>query len=239
MSAKTEHKAFSVGLFSIIGIALLIFTYLWVNNFRLKPNYSFYVSFLEPKQISAGTEVIFRGVVVGKVSEIKFSEDFLKTIIKLDITQKGLRLPKDVNVLITESSLIGQKIVSIMLPNHYSFRNALTTNKLTSNNIQTKLDNENSLPELIENGDLITGIDSPGFIEMQLFANRILRSMDKMLSGDQGEETLDNVNQTFDGIDVLVQQYNCLAQRLDYIFEQNKPALKMLFGNPSENFKCE
>ncbi|NQY81328.1 MAG: MCE family protein [Candidatus Caenarcaniphilales bacterium] len=210
ISAKTGIRAFQVGLYSLIAIVGIAFAYLWVNHFRLKPEYSFYVSFIEPKYIRKGTEVVYRGIPVGKVSDIKFSKDFERTLLKLDIDKKNLILNKNINILIQELNFVGKKTVTLL------------PSKLISD-------------EYIQNGDLIQGIDSPGFVELQMYSNKLLASMDSLMSN---KESFNKVGTSLNNIDKVVNHYNCLADKLDFVLEQERPAMKLFFGSPLKEFSC-
>ena len=207
ISARTGIRAVQVGIFSLIAISGMVFAYLWINNFRLKPEYSFYVSFKEPKYIHVGTEVIYRGIPVGTVSKIKFSKDFENTILKLDINEKNLKLNKNIRVLIQELNFVGKKTVTLLAAKEAS-------------------------TELIQNGDQIKGIDSPGFVEMQMYTNKLLVNIDSIFKNNEISESYSDVNE-------LINHYKCIAEKFDYVLEQDRPAMKMFFGAPLKDFNCK
>ena len=208
---KTGIRAFTVGLFTLLALAALIFAYLWINHFRLKPDYSFYVVFMEPKYIRKGTEVIYRGIPVGKVANIKFSSDFDQTLMKININEEGLKLDKNTRVIIQELNFVGKKTVTLMPP-------------------------DISSDQYVEDGETLVGLDSPGFVQMQIYANKLLMSMDSMFSNHENFQKIDH---SLKNINQVINHYNCIADKFDHVLEQDKPAMKMFFGSPLKDFSCE
>ncbi|MCS6764190.1 MAG: outer membrane lipid asymmetry maintenance protein MlaD [Candidatus Protistobacter heckmanni] len=104
-----------VGLFVAIGIAALLFLALKAGNMSS-------LSFEQTYQVSARFENIgglkprapvkSAGVVVGRVSEIRFDDQFYQATVVLSL-EKRYKFPKDSSAKILTSGLLGEQYIGI------------------------------------------------------------------------------------------------------------------------------
>lgn len=113
---KQRRMAVTVGMFVLGTVVLLIFSIFWIKNFSLRPAYSFYARFLEPPYITNGSPVYFRGLKVGHVGNIKLTADASAVLIRLDITQRDLKLPINTQVTIHTEGITGVVYVILTYP---------------------------------------------------------------------------------------------------------------------------
>ena len=141
---KNSVYSLSVGLFITIGTIILVGGVLWLRDFSFHPTYSFTVAFDNPGRVIVGYPVFFRGVQVGRVTDIGFSSNFKQARIKIGITQNPLPLSQNVTVAVREEGFTGQRYMEITPP--------------TGPPSQT----------VLANGALIQGQQSPGWEQLQV-----------------------------------------------------------------------
>jgi phospholipid/cholesterol/gamma-HCH transport system substrate-binding protein len=102
----------SVGLLILIGVGLFGGLVLWLRG--LNPGgqtYQLIIEFENTAGMQVGTAVRYRGVSVGRVAAIQPSSNQVQ--IRVDITQPGLRIPRQVLVEANQSGFIGETTVDI------------------------------------------------------------------------------------------------------------------------------
>lgn len=102
----------SVGLLILIGVGLFGGLVLWLRG--LNPgsrNYRATFVFENTLGMQEGTSVRYRGVPVGRVSEIR--PDANEVAVAVDITQSNLRIPSDSRIEANQSGLIGETTIDI------------------------------------------------------------------------------------------------------------------------------
>ncbi len=102
----------SVGLLILIGVGLFGGLVLWLRG--LNPGgqtYQLTIEFDNTVGMQVGTAVRYRGVAVGRVASILPSSNQVK--IRVDITQPGLRIPREILIEANQSGFIGETTVDI------------------------------------------------------------------------------------------------------------------------------
>jgi phospholipid/cholesterol/gamma-HCH transport system substrate-binding protein len=102
----------SVGLLILIGVGLFGGLVLWLRG--LNPgnrNYRATFMFENTLGMQEGTAVRYRGVPVGRVSEIRPNAN--EVAVGVDITQSDLRIPSDSRIEANQSGLIGETTIDI------------------------------------------------------------------------------------------------------------------------------
>jgi phospholipid/cholesterol/gamma-HCH transport system substrate-binding protein len=102
----------SVGLLILIGVGLFGGLVLWLRG--LNPgnqNYRATFVFENTLGMQQGTAVRYRGVPVGRVSDIRPTAN--EVAVTVDITQSNLRIPSDSNIEANQSGLIGETTIDI------------------------------------------------------------------------------------------------------------------------------
>lgn len=122
MQDKTSKKSaeYKAGLFIIISLVMLIFSILWLRYFSIRPVMEISAKFKDPGPVTRGLQVYYQGVIVGKISNIDFSEDFQYTLVKINIYREGLNLPENIKAKIEVQGITGQKYISLIYPKNPS-----------------------------------------------------------------------------------------------------------------------
>lgn len=111
MQARAIREG-SVGLLILIGVGLFGGLVLWLRG--LNPgnrSYRMIVSFRNTSGMLVGTAVRYRGVAVGRVTEIRPASNQVEVV--AEITKSGLRIPQDALVEANQSGFIGETTVDI------------------------------------------------------------------------------------------------------------------------------
>lgn len=119
-SGEKKMAEFKAGIFIIASLALLIFALLWLRYFSVMPSMVIKAQFDDPGYIPKGVIVYYKGVNIGKVSKIYFSPNFKHTILRMDIYEKGLKLPANVYAAVQMEGITGQKHIGIIYPDNPS-----------------------------------------------------------------------------------------------------------------------
>jgi phospholipid/cholesterol/gamma-HCH transport system substrate-binding protein len=100
-----------IGLLAAICIAVTVWGYKFLKgkNMLVASNY-YYAEYNDIDELSATSPVLIRGLRVGTVSEVRLTDDMEGIIATLDI-DKGLRIPKNTEALIVNTSIMGGKAV--------------------------------------------------------------------------------------------------------------------------------
>ncbi|MGC1307384.1 MAG: MlaD family protein [Phormidesmis sp.] len=111
MRARTIREG-SVGLLILLGIGLFVGLLLWLRGFNpTNRPYRLVAEFEDTMGVQLGTAVLYRGVSVGRVVSIKPLSNSVE--VGIEITQKELRIPDEVQVETVESGLIGEVSIEI------------------------------------------------------------------------------------------------------------------------------
>ncbi len=106
-----------VGIFSSIGICLLIAIILYLSGFNFGRNndYTFDIVFNQVTGLKPGANVSYAGISAGKVTSIESYKDKAKVTVKV----KGdMQIAKDSIFTISSDGLMGEKFINIMPPQH-------------------------------------------------------------------------------------------------------------------------
>lgn len=106
---------FWVGLFVLIGLLALAILALKVGNlttFRQSDGYSVGVSFENIGSLKERAPVKSAGVVVGRVSYIKFDNKTFEAVVTLEIDPR-FSFPKDTSAAVLTSGLLGEQYVGL------------------------------------------------------------------------------------------------------------------------------
>ncbi len=104
-----------VGIFVAAGIAALLFLAMKVGNFggfQAASTYSVQASFDNIGGLKARAPVKSAGVVVGRVSEIRFDNERFQAVAVLTLDQ-SFAFPKDTSASIMTSGLLGEQYIAL------------------------------------------------------------------------------------------------------------------------------
>ncbi|MCK9330321.1 MAG: MlaD family protein [Candidatus Cloacimonetes bacterium] len=162
---ETEIK---VGIFVILSLIFLFFSYSWLNDWFLKNKYEIVkVLFDNVNNIEKGNSVFYRGVRIGRVQSLEIAEDGI--IIYLMISQ-DIKINSDAIFIIKESDMMGTRIIDI-IPGQ-------SKNYINQNHIYTGI----TLPGL---SDLVSNLNE--------ISTQIENIMQKLDSNDDIFDRLNNV----------------------------------------------
>ncbi|MDD4155695.1 MAG: MlaD family protein [Candidatus Cloacimonetes bacterium] len=162
---ETEIK---VGIFVILSLIFLFFSYSWLNDWFLKNKYEIVkVLFDNVNNIEKGNSVFYRGVRIGRVQTLEIAEDGI--IIYLMISQ-DIKINSDAIFIIKENDMMGTRIIDI-IPGQ-------SKNYINQNHIYTGI----TLPGL---SDLVSNLNE--------ISTQIENIMQKLDSNDDIFDRLNNV----------------------------------------------
>ncbi|MBD2451503.1 MCE family protein [Nostoc sp. FACHB-152] len=102
----------SVGLLILLGLGSFAAILLWLNGVNARGNsYKFIVEFANAGGMQRGATVRYRGVKVGRISNIVATANAIE--VEVEITPDDLIIPNDVIVEANQSGLISESIVDI------------------------------------------------------------------------------------------------------------------------------
>lgn len=187
-----KEKALPVGLFILLGLALLIGGILWLRSAALRPAYTFTVRYNDPGKVAQGIAAYYRGVQVGRVTEVRLADDFDSTLVTIGIDREDLRLPDTVNIYIRMEGITGQRYVEIDPPE--------TDGRITA---------------YIRDGEIIQGAEQLTWEKIQAQLNRIAeeRVIEKTLKAAQ--EGMEKLADASDDIESA-------ARQIDYFLANNR-----------------
>ena len=109
---------FKVGLLTIISLAILLFTVLWVKGRSFSSAERIEVQFKDVNGMRPGSGVQMMGLRVGQVEEITPVVDGESSYVKMKfvITQPGIKIPAASTLSIQQSGLIGEQFLEITPP---------------------------------------------------------------------------------------------------------------------------
>ncbi|MEO0836143.1 MAG: MlaD family protein [Cyanobacteria bacterium J06642_3] len=105
----------SVGLFIIFGVLLFAGISVWLRGIRLgRSTYNVTVEFPNVKGLGMGDPVRYRGLKVGKISEVLPGTNGVKVGLEIDSSQ--LLIPRQSTIKTTSAGLIGETFIDIRPP---------------------------------------------------------------------------------------------------------------------------
>lgn len=110
----TRTDQFKIGLFVLAGLAVGIGTLIWIGTFELFQKTNSYVTYLNEsvEGLSAGSEVKFLGIRVGKVRsvEIASNQELIKVVLDL---RSDFHVDQSLALQIATSGLTGPKFLAV------------------------------------------------------------------------------------------------------------------------------
>jgi phospholipid/cholesterol/gamma-HCH transport system substrate-binding protein len=110
-----QKTDFWVGLFVLLGAAALVFLALRAGNlsaFSFKPTYDITANFDNIGGLKERAAVKSAGVVVGRVSSIRFDDKTFQAVVTLSL-DSDFKFPKDTSASILTSGLLGEQYVGL------------------------------------------------------------------------------------------------------------------------------
>ena len=109
---KIYQTQLKVGVFSLVVLAALIIGYLWLtSSLNLKAQQDLRVSFSDVMGLEIGDKIVYRGMEIGRVRDVVNQGHAILVVAKIN---RELKLPVGSQFLVTDSSLMGGKTLSIV-----------------------------------------------------------------------------------------------------------------------------
>lgn len=202
-SSRTIREG-SVGLLILVSIGLVAGLVLWVRGLSLgSRNYRFVAQFANIAGMQVGAPVRYRGVAVGRISEIRAGANAVDA--ELEISPATTIIPKDVLIEINQSGLVGEASIDITPRDTQPLGN-LATDPLADNCANSPI---------ICNGDRVPGTIGVSFTELlrssakfaELFTNEQFVSEIRTLTRNSSDAAV--------GVTSLTREVAGLARSLD------------------------
>lgn len=109
---KIYQTQLKVGVFSLVVLAALIIGYLWLtSSLNLKAQQDLRVRFPDVMGLEIGDKIIYRGMEIGRVRDVVNQGHAILVVAKIN---RELKLPVGSQFMVTDSSLMGGKTLSIV-----------------------------------------------------------------------------------------------------------------------------
>lgn len=105
-----------VGLFVIAGMAALLMLAMKVSNIRAfsgKAGYEISANFENIGGLKVRSPVTMAGVVVGRVSAIRFDSEIYEAVVTMNIEPRYNRIPQDTSASIFTAGLLGEQYIGL------------------------------------------------------------------------------------------------------------------------------
>ena len=113
MDSDNKSKLFWIGLFVSTGIAVFVFSILYLTDNSINTEYRFSVLFKNGMGVESGSEVKMLGQKIGQVSKVEILDNRNGVVVELSINDKlGIRIPNN-SIFKIKTSLFGQTHVQI------------------------------------------------------------------------------------------------------------------------------
>lgn len=113
---NTKKVEIIVGLFFAAGLLALFMLAMKVSNLNIYSSddgYQITANFDDISGLKVKSPVTMSGVLIGRVSEIKFDSQLLEAVVKMRIEGQYSALPKDTSASIYTAGLLGEKYVGL------------------------------------------------------------------------------------------------------------------------------
>lgn len=110
--------AAKVGLLTLISIAVLVFSLMWLKGRTLATGERFTVQFHDVDGMRAGSMVQLMGMRVGQVENVEPVVTNIDNYVKVDflITSTQIKIPKGSQISVQQSGIIGEKFLEVTPP---------------------------------------------------------------------------------------------------------------------------
>ena len=111
MDSNNKSKLFWIGLFVSTGIAVFVFSILYLTDSSINTEYRFSVLFKNGMGVESGSEVKMLGQKIGQVSSVEILDNRNGVVVELSINdQLGIRIPN--NSIFKGETIIRQKEIN-------------------------------------------------------------------------------------------------------------------------------
>ncbi|MBR8827727.1 MAG: MCE family protein [Gomphosphaeria aponina SAG 52.96 = DSM 107014] len=206
----------SVGLFALLGLIVFGGLIVWLRGGFGGKSYEIFVEFTDVSGVTLGVNVTYRGVQVGKVTQIKPSSNGVD--LTLEISSPDLIMPREVEITTNRYGLIGETSVDI-LPKVSLSSDALSMSPIS--------------PECDSNIIICAEDRIVGELGLQLVPSLVRLAN---LYGDQ--QFFDNLNNAAKGLSLAAKEIVELSQELTLLSSTVRQEIPALSENASSLTKA-
>jgi phospholipid/cholesterol/gamma-HCH transport system substrate-binding protein len=221
----TEAK---VGIFVLIGLIILTYMTLTIGPYRFwkVAGYTIKARFKSVAGVDLKAPVKIAGVEVGKVEDIRLSDNMAKLILRIN---EGVRIPEDSEAVVRTVGLMGEKYIEIV-PGSPKARRLRDGEDIAKSSVPTDMDQLFS-----QVSDAISDIKG------------VTSSLNKVLGGEEGRESLQAIIDNIRGISEslsdaisenrlgrMLENIEAFSKDLRDISSQNREALNQTIANLEE-----
>jgi phospholipid/cholesterol/gamma-HCH transport system substrate-binding protein len=194
----------SVGLMLIAGLGIFAAAALWLRGIGpSNQKYMINAQFTEAAGIQQGGAVRFRGIRVGKIANIKPSENGVEVM--LEITDPTLKIPRNSIAEVSQTGLIGEPVIEIV-PQGGSINLAA--------NSPNAVDSNCDVSAIVCNNAVISGRAGASFNELLRRATALVNRYESPEIVDGLKKTLANASQAAADISVLSKKFGDLPESI-------------------------
>ena len=190
----------SVGLMLIAGVGVFGAIFLWLKG--LTPGsqtYNIIAQFAQAPGLQIGGVVRFRGIRVGKISKIEPGVNGVEAVMQMD--DPNLIIPKDVNVRVSQTGLIGEPVIEITPRN---------TTPINTTSIAKALDSKCDRNLILCNNTKLNGEIGASF-------NELLERGTKLIELYNNPEVVRNLNNTLIKTGTAAEDFSRLSKNLNKV----------------------
>jgi phospholipid/cholesterol/gamma-HCH transport system substrate-binding protein len=112
ITKRTKVQLMIFALITMVGVAFVGARYARLDRLVLDESYQVVAHFRESGGIFEGAEVSYRGVTVGRVSDMRLTDQGVDVV--LDIQNGAKRIPSDTRALVANRSAVGEQYVDLL-----------------------------------------------------------------------------------------------------------------------------
>ncbi len=214
MRARTIREG-SVGLLILAGLALFGGLVMWLRGITFgQRSYRFFADFESASGILEGSSVSYRGVPVGRITNISPASNTV--LVEIEIDKGDLLIPKESVVKTSQSGLIGETTISIQPP---------TDAILSEDSIPGPTARNCDSSTILCNGDRIDGVVGVNYEDLLESSQRISEALSNTLDDP---ETLDNLGDLLDNTQEILSNVVDLTDEVTMMAKDIRTEIKPL-----------
>ena len=216
MDSDNKSKLFWVGLFVSTGIAVFVFSILYLTDNSINTEYRFSVLFKNGMGVDSGSEVKMLGQKIGQVSKVEILDNRNGVVVELSIIdQLGIKIPNN-SIFKIKTSLFGQTHVQIEPGNNSD--NYIATNDV----VQGAVDTETyDLDPVVKDLSAFSRQLSSIFTDKEVLAiQSIISNTDSLIDETKDSFAISNeINNIIENIKLFSEELNSFSSNLDSSLE--------------------
>ena len=216
MDSDNKSKLFWIGLFVSTGIAVFVFSILYLTDNSINTEYRFSVLFKNGMGVESGSEVKMLGQKIGQVSKVEILDNRNGVVVELSINDKlGIRIPNN-SIFKIKTSLFGQTHVQITPGNNSD--NYISKNDVVQGAVETET---YDLDPVVKDLSAFSRQLSATFTDKEVLAiQNIIANADTLV--DETKRSLKisaEINKIVNNIKLFSEELNSFSSNLDSSLE--------------------